>query len=131
TNNFINNIKRNNSCQELLLSFLNIFQRKHVSQDMLYYGICIYTERKTSKSYIIPILCPKMKTRLQELLNENNEMHHMLSSELKKKIARLKKYINENIRDIHNVSRIHITVKSVNYTKSKLGLHYNILNIFF
>ncbi|KAI5169667.1 hypothetical protein NEIRO03_2686, partial [Nematocida sp. AWRm78] len=42
TNNFINNIKRNNSCQELLLSFLNIFQRKHVSQDMLYYGICIY-----------------------------------------------------------------------------------------
>ncbi|OAG30089.1 hypothetical protein NEIG_01122 [Nematocida sp. ERTm5] len=119
-----NNIK-------LAISFLNTFQRKHVSQDMLYYGICVCTLKETNNSIVSIIACPEMKSQLHELFNKNNKMYCMLSPEIRENCQKLKDCLNIQISDLYNFSKIHITIKSVNYTKSKLGLHYNILNIFF
>ncbi|KAI5165705.1 hypothetical protein NEIRO02_0619 [Nematocida sp. AWRm79] len=116
----------------ILFSFLQIIQRKHVSQDMLRYGVCIYTKKNILlKSFIVPLLCPEMKTRMDGLFCEDHEMHHMLSPSLKKKKKKLKNFQDINSLDISSISKIYICLKEVNYTKSKLGLHYNILNSLF
>ncbi|OAG32420.1 hypothetical protein NEIG_02525 [Nematocida sp. ERTm5] len=114
--------------RKTLSLFLDTLQRKHTSQDMLCYGICIYTRKSTDQSFTIPLTCPEMKTRMNELLTKNNKMHSMLSPILKENIEDLKTYINQAPYILPDISRIHISVKNVNYTKSKLGLHYNILN---
>ncbi|OAG32419.1 hypothetical protein NEIG_02524 [Nematocida sp. ERTm5] len=115
----------------IFFSFLNMLQRKHVSQDMLRYGICIYTRKSTGKSNIVPLLCPEMKALIAALFNKENEMHHMLSPALKRNIEFIKIHQRINIFDTSDVSKVCISIKNVNYTKSKLGIHYNILSAFF
>ncbi|KAI5167702.1 hypothetical protein NEIRO03_1986 [Nematocida sp. AWRm78] len=121
--------KRTGSTAVIL--FLNMLQRKHVSQDMLRYGICIYTRKSTGKSNIVSLLCPEMKALIAALFNKENEMHHMLSPALKRNIENLKTPQSIEEFDISDMSRIYISLKNVNYTKSKLGIHYNILNAVF
>ncbi|KAI5125449.1 hypothetical protein NEPAR08_0124 [Nematocida parisii] len=124
------NIKKEYN-KKVLFLFLNMLQRMHVSRDMLRYGVCIYTPNGATKSIKVPILCPIMKSHLDGLLSEENEMHHMLSPILKKNIQKLKDHQNINPDEVYNASEVYITVKNVNYTKSKLGLHYNILSSIF
>ncbi|EIJ93771.1 hypothetical protein NEPAR06_1761 [Nematocida parisii] len=114
--------------RQTLSLFLDMLQRKHVSQDMLCYGTCIYTRKSADQSFTIPLTCPEMKTRMNGLLTKNNKMRSMLSPTLKENIKDLKAYINQTTYIPPDVSKIHICVKNINYTKSKLGLHYNILN---
>ncbi|KAI5165223.1 hypothetical protein NEIRO03_0181 [Nematocida sp. AWRm78] len=125
-----NNIKKEYNKKTIFL-FLNMLQRMHVSRDMLRYGVCIYILNDAAKSIKVPILCPIMKSHLDSLLSEENKMHHMLSPILKKNIQKLKDHQNINPEVVYNASEIYITVKNVNYTKSKLGLHYNILSSIF
>ncbi|KAI5130748.1 hypothetical protein NEPAR03_2193, partial [Nematocida parisii] len=80
---------------------------------------------------VVPLLCPEMKTHMNDLFCEDHEMHHMLSPSLKENIEGLKENLGINISDILNVSKLYITIKDINYTKSKLGLHYTIMNSIF
>ncbi|KAI5188178.1 hypothetical protein NEIRO03_2729 [Nematocida sp. AWRm78] len=98
---------------------------------MSYYGIFIYSLKHKNRSIIFPISCPEMKSQLYDLLTQTNEMYHILSPKLKENSQNLTDHLNTEIPNLYNVSRIYITIKSINYTKSKLGLNYNILNIFF
>ncbi|KAI5131278.1 hypothetical protein NEPAR04_2417 [Nematocida parisii] len=115
----------------IIFSFLNMLQRKHASQDMLRYGICIYTRKSTGKSNIVPLLCSRMKILMDELFGKYNGMYDMLSPASKRNIEFIKTHQDINTSEISDISKIHICIKNVNYTKSKLGIHYNILNTFF
>ncbi|KAI5130945.1 hypothetical protein NEPAR03_2244, partial [Nematocida parisii] len=116
----------------LISSFLQIIQRKHVSQDMLRYGVCIYTKKNMpSKIFTVSLLCSEMKTRMEGLFCEDHEMHHMLSPRLKENTQYLNNFQDIDTLDVLNISKLYITIKEVNYTKSKLGLHYTILNSLF
>ncbi|KAI5185337.1 hypothetical protein NEIRO03_2002 [Nematocida sp. AWRm78] len=115
-----------------LFLFLKMLQRKHASQDMLRYGICIYSKKAQKPCFtVVPLLCPEMKNHMNDLFCEDHEMHHMLSPRLKENIKHLKKNHSINISDVLNISKLCITIKDVNYTKSKLGLHYTIMNSMF
>ncbi|EIJ88459.1 hypothetical protein NEQG_01149, partial [Nematocida parisii ERTm3] len=116
---------------EVLGYFLEMLQRKHVSQDMAYYSVFIYTLKDTNKTNIIPLFCLDLKERMNSLLSEGSEMDNIINPIFKEKGKNFKDYLNERIPNVYDISKVHISVKNVNYTKSKLGLNYNILNIFF
>ncbi|KAI5144761.1 hypothetical protein NEPAR07_1256 [Nematocida parisii] len=132
TSSLINSKDLNQKKITDLSLFLKMLQRKHVSHDMLRYGICIYRKGTTNPCFtVVPLLCPEMKTHMNDLFCEDHEMHHMLSPSLKENIEGLKENLGINISDILNVSKLYITIKDINYTKSKLGLHYTIMNSIF
>ncbi|EIJ87587.1 uncharacterized protein NEPG_02213 [Nematocida parisii ERTm1] len=112
----------------ILSLLLKMLQRKHVSQDILRYGLCIYTKKSTGESFTISLLCPEMRAFMNELFSKDNEMYYILSPPLKENIESLKNSLPIDLSDILN---IYISIKNVNYTKSKLGLHYNIMNALF
>ncbi|KAI5168275.1 hypothetical protein NEIRO03_2533 [Nematocida sp. AWRm78] len=116
---------------EVLYSFLEMLQRKHVSQDMAYYSVFIYTLKDTNKTNTIPLFCSELKEHMNNLLSGGSEMDNIINPIFKENGKKFKDYLNEKMPSVYDISKVHISVKNVNYTKSKLGLNYNILNIFF
>ncbi|KAI5166911.1 hypothetical protein NEIRO03_1802 [Nematocida sp. AWRm78] len=114
-----------------LYLFLKMIQRKHPSEDMLRYGLCIYTRSEAKESITIPLICSEMKALMDELFSEHNEMHHMLSPAVKENIKHLKRHQNIRPFEVSDMSNIYISIKNNNYTKSKLGLHYNIMSVIY
>ncbi|KAI5166122.1 hypothetical protein NEIRO02_0982 [Nematocida sp. AWRm79] len=122
------NTTENNMKLAILSLLLKMLQRKHVSQDILRYGLCIYTKKSTRERFTISLLCPEMRAFMNELLSKDNEMYYMFSPPLKENLENLKNSLPIDPLDISNIC---ISIKNVNYTKSKLGLHYNIMNALF
>ncbi|EIJ89372.1 hypothetical protein NEPAR06_0481 [Nematocida parisii] len=125
-----NGINKKTKVNTLCL-FLKMIQRKHPSQDMLRYGLCICTRVGVKESVTIPLVCLEMKSLMDDLFSKHSEMHHMLSPAVKENIQHLKRHRNMHPFEISDISNIYISIKRNNYTKSKLGLHYNLMSVIY
>ncbi|OAG30770.1 hypothetical protein NEIG_00254 [Nematocida sp. ERTm5] len=131
-NNIIKNNIQGERKKRVLSCFLSMLQKKHESLDMFRYGICIYTKLGSSKCHFASVLCPDFKNRINILVSRNNNpMYEQLSPLLKKNIHELNNLPPINISDISDISKVSITVKNINYMLSKLGIHYDIFDVFF
>ncbi|KAI5127109.1 hypothetical protein NEPAR04_0780 [Nematocida parisii] len=131
-NNTIENNIQGKRTKKVLSCFLSMLQKKHVSLDMFRYGICIYTKLGSSRCQFASVLCPDFKNRINNLVSiDNNPMYERLSPLLKKNIHELNNLPPIDMSDISNISKVTITVKNINYMLSKLGIHYDIFDVFF
>lgn len=83
---------------------IDLLKKEHASQDMLQFSFCLYQQDSTETSErLAALLCPQMKKTLNDIA----------------------------IPEIGAIGAVYFIVsRSTNYTLSKLGIHYDILDIF-
>ncbi|KAI5136323.1 hypothetical protein NEAUS07_1579 [Nematocida ausubeli] len=110
-----------NSKRETVERFLKVIQGKHALLDMVYYGVSVQmlSEKESKESGLI--MCKTLRDFLKDRI----------------KVV-FSPYPSEIIKLLNNSPVLHcpdansgvITIKTVNHTMSKLGLHLGIWNIF-
>ncbi|KAI5167358.1 hypothetical protein NEIRO03_1872 [Nematocida sp. AWRm78] len=96
--------------------FLNMLQRKSELMDMVCYGLLVGNKVNENETSTRPILCPTIRHFISKL---NNQL-----------TLSIDKYV-PILNNIEGMTDIIISVKNTNYTKSKLGVHYDICDIIF
>ncbi|EIJ87521.1 hypothetical protein NEPAR06_0098 [Nematocida parisii] len=105
-----------NSKNRTLNLFLNMLKRKSEFMDMVCYGLLVGNKVNENETGTFPIICPTIRHFISKLKNQLT--------------MSIDKYV-PIINNIEGMTDIVISVKNTNYTKSKLGIHYDICDIIF
>ncbi|EIJ92840.1 hypothetical protein NEPAR06_1441 [Nematocida parisii] len=103
-----------------LKSLVKMLQSPHISEDMVYYGICLYKNKDDPVEYTSFILCPVLRS----LLDKTDDS--LIKKSYKSFVLSLPPITDDNMEKMECAK---IIVKENNYTMSKLGIHCEIWDI--
>ncbi|OAG33569.1 hypothetical protein NEIG_01987 [Nematocida sp. ERTm5] len=103
-----------------LKSLVKMLQSPHISEDMVYYGVCLYKNTNDPVEYTSFILCPVLRS----LLDKTDDS--LIKKSYKSFVLSLPPITDDNMEKMEYAK---IIVKENNYTMSKLGIHCEIWDI--